>query len=335
MKRVKKLDENILRLLIIFVAIFAIASITKGSAFLNGGNLQTMAKSLTEYGLMAIGCGIAMISGGIDLSTVYIANLCAIIAGKMMVEGGIGIFPSVLCGLLVGALCGAFNGTLVSKLNIPPMLATLGSYQLFMGIAIVISRGSTVSLSVGAALRGTPQGDMLNRFNSFASGTVIGIPVPFLIFIAVAIVMTLLLSITKFGKRVHLVGTNAKASRFAGIDNASVLIRAYMLSGLVSAIAGIISLSRLRSAKADFGSSYTMQTILISVLGGVNPNGGFGNIPGIAIAVLILQMLSSYLNLFPSVSNYYRDMIWGIALIGVLILNFYIEKNRTKKLSLK
>ena len=335
MTRKKTIDENILRLIIIFVAIFLIASITKGGGFLNGGNLQTMAKSLTEYGLMAIGCGIAMISGGIDLSTVYIANLCAIISGKMLVEAGSGILPAVLCGLLVGLLCGAFNGLLVSRLNIPPMLATLGSYQLFMGIAIVISQGSTVSLSVGAALRGTPQGDRLNAFNAFASKSVLGIPVPFLIFLAVVVVMTMIMSLTKFGKRVHLVGTNAKASRFAGIDTTSVLVRAYMLSGLVSAIAGIISLSRLRSAKADFGSSYTMQTILISVLGGVNPNGGFGNIPGIAIAVLILQMLSSYLNLFPNVSNYYRDMIWGVALIGVLILNFYIEKNKVRKLSQK
>ena len=147
------------------------------------------------------------------------------------------------------------------------------------------------------------------------------------------IIVSLILSITKFGKRVHLVGTNAKASSFAGISNVSVIVRAYILSGLVSAIAGLISLSRLRSAKADFGSSYTMQTILISVLGGINPNGGFGNIPGVFVAVLILQMLSSYLNLFPNVSNYYRDMIWGIALIGVLILNFYIDQRRTRKLA--
>ena len=329
----KKIDGNMIRLLIIFAVVFLIASITKGSGFLNVGNMQTMAKTLTEYGLMAIGCGVAMISGGIDLSTVYIANLCAIIGGKLMVDSGWGILPAILASLLIAICCGALNGFLISKLNIPAMLATLGSYQLFMGIAIVIPKGSTVSLQVGAADRGTPKGDMLNAFNGFASLTVLGIPVPFLVFILMVIIVSLILSITKFGKRVHLVGTNANASRFAGISNVSVIIRAYMLSGLVSAIAGLISLSRLRSAKADFGSSYTMQTILISVLGGINPNGGFGNIPGVFIAVLILQMLSSYLNLFPNVSNYYRDMIWGIALIGVLILNFYIDQRRTRKLA--
>ena len=142
-----------------------------------------------------------------------------------------------------------------------------------------------------------------------------------LVFILMIVVLSFIMGKTKFGKRVHLVGTNEKASNFAGINNVSVLIRAYMLSGIVSAVAGLLSLSRINSAKADFGSSYTMQTILISVLGGINPDGGFGSIPGVAIAVLILQMLSSYLNMFPSISNYYRDLIWGVALIAVLIMN--------------
>ena len=145
--------------------------------------------------------------------------------------------------------------------------------------------------------------------------------------------MTFVMSKTKFGTRMYLVGTNEKAARFAGIRCNKILIQTYLLSGLISGIAGLLSLARLNSAKADFGSSYTMQCILIAVLGGVNPNGGFGTIPGIAIAVLILQMMSSYLNMFPGVSNYYRNLIWGVALIGVLIMNFILDKRRTQKLS--
>ena len=304
MKKAKKIDGNILRLLAIFVIIIAVSGITKGTSFLNVGNLQSMAKTLTEYGLMAVGCGITMISGGIDLSTVYIANLCGIVAGLTMNESGSSIVVAIIVALIVGAACGIFNGFLVSVLKIPAMLATLGTYQLYMGIAIVASKGSTVS----------------------------GVPT---VFILMIVVISFIMGKTKFGKRVHLVGTNEKASKFAGINNVSVLIRAYMLSGIVSAVAGLLSLSRINSAKADFGSSYTMQTILISVLGGINPDGGFGSIPGVAIAVLILQMLSSYLNMFPSISNYYRDLIWGVALIAVLIMNFTIEKRRMAKLSQK
>ena len=321
MKKAKKIDGNILRLLAIFVIILAVSGITKGTSFLNVGNLQSMAKTLTEYGLMAVGCGITMISGGIDLSTVYIANLCGILAGLTMNESSSSIVLAIIVALVVGALCGIFNGFLVSVLKIPAMLATLGTYQLYMGIAVVASKGSTVS--------------GVTSFSSFAYMTVAGIPMPFIVFVLMIVVISFIMGKTKFGKRVHLVGTNEKASKFAGINNVSVLIRAYMLSGIVSAVAGLLSLSRINSAKADFGSSYTMQTILISVLGGINPDGGFGSIPDVAIAVLILQMLSSYLNMFPSISNYYRDLIWGVALIAVLIMNFTIEKRRMAKLSQK
>ena len=321
MKKAKKIDGNILRLLAIFVIILAVSGITKGTSFLNVGNLQSMAKTLTEYGLMAVGCGITMISGGIDLSTVYIANLCGILAGLTMNESSSSIVLAIIVALVVGALCGIFNGFLVSVLKIPAMLATLGTYQLYMGIAVVASKGSTVS--------------GVTSFSSFAYMTVAGIPMPFIVFVLMIVVISFILGKTKFGKRVHLVGTNEKASKFAGINTVSVLIRTYMLSGIVSAVAGLLSLSRINSAKADFGSSYTMQTILISVLGGINPDGGFGSIPGVAIAVLILQMLSSYLNMFPNISNYYRDLIWGVALIAVLIMNFTIEKRRMAKLSQK
>lgn len=321
MKKAKKIDGNILRLLAIFVIILAVSGITKGTSFLNVGNLQSMAKTLTEYGLMAVGCGITMISGGIDLSTVYIANLCGILAGLTMNESSSSIVLAIIVALVVGALCGIFNGFLVSVLKIPAMLATLGTYQLYMGIAVVASKGSTVS--------------GVTSFSSFAYMTVAGIPMPFIVFVLMIVVISFIMSKTKFGKRVHLVGTNEKASKFAGINTVSVLIRTYMLSGIVSAVAGLLSLSRINSAKADFGSSYTMQTILISVLGGINPDGGFGSIPGVAIAVLILQMLSSYLNMFPNISNYYRDLIWGVALIAVLIMNFTIEKRRMAKLSQK
>ena len=275
MKKAKKIDGNILRLLAIFVIILAVSGITKGTSFLNVGNLQSMAKTLTEYGLMAVGCGITMISGGIDLSTVYIANLCGILAGLTMNESSSSIVLAIIVALVVGALCGIFNGFLVSVLKIPAMLATLGTYQLYMGIAVVASKGSTVS--------------GVTSFSSFAYMTVAGIPMPFIVFVLMIVVISFIMGKTKFGKRVHLVGTNEKASKFAGINTVSVLIRAYMLSGIVSAVAGLLSLSRINSAKADFGSSYTMQTILISVLGGINPDGGFGSIPGVAIAVLIMN----------------------------------------------
>lgn len=318
--RMYKMDSQNKRLLVILAILLIIACATKPGEFIRIGNFQTMAKQLSEYGLMALGVGICMISGGIDLSTVYIANLCGISAGLFM-QHGHGIPAAVFTALLVGTACGALNGFLVSCLKIPAMLATLGTYQLFMGIAIVISGGSTVS-------------GISPKYAGFATTALFGyIPLSFLVFLLMAAIMSIILNRTKFGTRVYLAGTNGKAAIFAGIHVNSVLIRTYMLSGLASAVAGLLSLARINSAKADFGSSYTMQCILIAVLGGVNPNGGFGTIGGVAIAVVILQMMSSYLNMFPKISNYYRDLIWGMALIGVLIVNFALDKRKAKKLS--
>jgi len=320
MKKIKKIDDNVIRLIIILIIFLLIAGITRGSSFLKISIFQTMGKQLAEYGLMAIGCGICMISGGIDLSCVYVANLCGIVAGLLMQREGFPISLAVLFAVLIGAVCGVFNGFLISYLKIPAMLATLGSYQLFQGISVVISGGSSV-------------GNIPKAYSAFGSQMILGIPAAFLVFVAIVIIMSCIMEKTKFGTRVYLVGTNAKCAMFAGIKNKKIIIYTYMLSGLISGCAGLLSLARINSAKADFGTSYTMQCILIAVLGGINPNGGFGTIPGVAIAVLILQMLSSYLNTFPDVSNYYRDSIWGLALIGVLIINFTIEKRKTAKMA--
>lgn len=320
MKKLKNIDDNVARLLLLLVAFLVIAGITKGGSFMKLSIFQTMGRQLAEYGLMAVGCGICMISGGIDLSCVYVANLCGIVAGLMMQKGGMPIPLVILVSIFVGMLCGAFNGFLISYLKIPAMLATLGSYQLFQGISVVISGGSSVS--------GIPE-----AYTSFGTTTVAGIPVAFLVFLVIVAVMSFIMSKTKYGTKVYLVGTNARCSMFAGIKNKTVIIKTYMLSGLIAGCAGLLSLARINSAKADFGTSYTMQCILIAVLGGVNPNGGFGSVSGIAVAVLVLQVLSSYLNTFPDISNYYRDFIWGAALIGVLIINFTINKRKTAKLA--
>ena len=314
-------DDNSKRLIIILVVLLFVTGITKSSQFLNVGNIQSIGKQLTEYGLMSLGMGVCMLSGGIDLSTVYIANLCGISAGLIIqsnTSGAAGIVLACVVALVVGALCGIFNGFLVSFLNIPPMLATLGSYELYMGISIVLSQGSTVSAD--------------GRFNILSAMTIFGIPLPFILFLLCTVILTLIMSKTSFGNKVYLVG---KSSKFAGINVKKTTLCCYMISGILSAIAGLVSLSRLNSAKADFGTSYTMQTILVAVLGGINPDGGFGNIPGIAFAVIILQTLSSYLNQFPSISNYYRDMIWGVALLAVLVFNITISKKRAKKAASK
>ncbi len=317
-------DLNVRRLGILLAAIIIMACVVKPGIFFRLATFQSIGSQLSEYGLMALGGGLAMISGGIDISSVYIANLCGISAALCMqrLAGAAGepaaaaILAGIIFALALGLGCGALNGFLIAKIKIPAMLATLGTYQLYLGIAIILSKGSTVQCPT-------------RKIGFLGNAKLFGlIPVPFAIFIIAAVFLDFLMRKTKLGAEIMFVGANKKASLFSGIKVSSVIIRTYMLSGLTASIAGIISLSKLNSAKADFGSSYTMQCILIVVLGGVSPNGGIGNVVGIAIAVIILQTLSTLLNMFPDISNFYRDLIWGAALIVVLIFNYFINKSK-------
>ncbi len=315
-----RINSDFFRMLIILAVLLVLAGVTRGSAFMSLLNFQTIGKQLTEYGLMALGLSMAMITGGIDLSTVYIANLCgasaALIMAKIAPEGQIGGILLACCiALVIGLLCGALNGFLVSVVNVPPMLATLGTYELFYGITVVLSNGKSITV--------------IAPFKKFASAMVFGvIPLPFVIFIVIAIILSFVVGKTTFGRRIHLVGVNGKASRFSGIKNVQVITAAYMTSGLLSAIAGLISLSRVASVKADFGSSYVMMTILIAVLGGCDPNGGWGEIPGVATAVIVLQVISAYLNTIPWINNYYRQALYGILLLGFMTYKLFRSKGQ-------
>lgn len=314
-----KVDENFLRMLFLLVVLLVVGGIARGSSFLGLASMQNIAVQLVEYGLMALGLSICMISGGIDLSTAYVANFAGIMMGLVIqnMGGGGGIFSALVLGLLIGAACGAFNGFLVSVVHIPAMLATLGSYELFYGIAIVITKGQSVSIAGSG-------------FENFAATKIFGVvPLTFILFLLIAVLISFILDHTSFGRRVHLIGTNDKSSLFSGINVKMNTIAAYMMSGILASIAGIISLSRVTTARADFGKSYVMMTVLIAVLGGCDPNGGKGNIAGVTVAVIVVQCISALLNTIPSLSNYFRELLYGVLLVGVLVLNYYTEKKRS------
>ncbi len=324
-KKKVQINSDFLRMLVILVVLLIFAGVTRGSAFMSVLNFQTIGKQLTEYGLMAIGLSMAMITGGIDLSTVYIANLCGATASLIMSavapEGQLaGILFACAVALLLGLCCGALNGFLISVIGVPPMLATLGTYELFYGITIVLAKGKSITV--------------ISQFKAFASAMVFGvIPLPFVFFLVMAVIFSIIVGKTTFGRRIHLVGVNAKASSFAGINNVKVITMAYMCSGFLSAMAGLISLSRVASVKADFGSSYVMMTILIAVLGGCNPDGGWGEIPGVAVAVIVLQVISAYLNTIAWINNYYRQALYGILLLGFMTYKVYRTLSQRKKAS--
>ncbi|MFQ3183708.1 MAG: simple sugar transport system permease protein [Alteromonas macleodii] len=301
------------RLAVITLVVFATMSILVPDRFLSPGNLTSMAFQFPEFAILALAVTIAMLTGGIDLSVVGAANLSAVVAALFMshfaVEGtGTGLLlVAIVISLCVGLSTGLFNGILVATFGLPPILATLGTGLIYTGLAIAMTGGSAV-MGLPPALAWV------------GNGTFLGIPVPLFIFAVLATALGWILKRTAFGLKTRMFGANPLAARYAAMDTGRLLLKVYALSGVLSAIAGIIVMSRANSAKADYGSSYLLLAVLIAVLGGINPYGGYGRIIGVVLAVLSMQFLSSGLNLL-QITNFAREMIWGLLLITVMLIN--------------
>lgn len=316
------LQHGVVRMLVLTALAFVIFTIANPRVFLNPINLQNIATASPEIGVLALAIMLAMLTGGIDLSVVAIANLTAITistlytaisASDAALVNSLGPVI-VLIGLLVGIAGGFINGVLISKVGITPILATLGTMQIYNGLAIAWTGGKT--------LYGAPE-----MLTGIGTGVVAGIPVLFVIFIAAAALLAVIINKTALGASIKLQGTNAVAAKFSGIRTTSTLMRSYILSGGLAALAGVLIISRNPTASADYGSSYVLLVIVIAVLGGTNPNGGFGTVLGVVLATLTLQIVSSGFNII-RLTSYEYAIAQGVILIGVMILDQVTSKRR-------
>jgi simple sugar transport system permease protein len=305
------------RLAIIAVAVFGLMAFLSPDRFLSAQNLTSMAFQFPEFAILALAMTIAMMTGGIDLSVVGVANLSAVVAALILTNlagPGLPTATAVMwlalalsTSLLIGATAGLVNGSLVAHFGLPPILATLGSGLVFTGFAVALTGGS--------AVMGFPEVVAL-----IGNSRILGAPTPLLIFAALALGLHVLLTRTGFGLRVTMYGANPLAALYAAVDVNRMLLKVYVISGMLASVAGMVIMSRANSAKADYGSSYLLLAVLIAVLGGVNPYGGYGRVIGVVLAVLSMQFLSSGLNML-QVSNFARELIWGALLIFVMIIN--------------
>ena len=315
-------DKSFIRLIGITIVIFSLMTILRGSSFLTSRNIISMSFQFPEMGIIALAISLIFITGGMDLSLVGIANLSSISAGLILIKfennnGNefLAIIVAIIVAMIIGLICGYFNGLLVSRFKINPILATLGTMELFTGIALVMTKGS--------AIVGFPDG-----FSVFGQGSILHIPVPLILFAIFTFILNYILKKTKFGVSCFLIGSNVKAAKYSGISINKILKKAYCLSGVLASIAGLIMISRVNSARADFGSSYTMQTILIAVLGGIDPSGGKGKISGVVIAVLALQFLSSGLGIL-RISLFAKEFIWGLLLVSLIAIDMITSKRKS------
>ena len=294
-------------------------SILSPDHFLSLNNLQSMAYQLPEFGILSLSMMIVIITGGINLSLTYTATLSMIVGGLAMSHfyaAGSSALASVFIGItiifLISALCGVFNGFVVAYIGVTPLLATLASMTLFEGIGLNITKGGAIS--------GFPI-----AFLTIGNSTLFGIPIPLILFIVIVFFVYLFLERSKIGVFIYMIGSSPKVSRYSGVNVKRILFLTYLLTSLLVAFAGVLMASRYNSAKESYGSSYLLQSIAASVLGGTNINGGEGRVVGTIIAVLIIQILSSGLNIF-GFNRFLTNVVMGAILIIVLTINFMTSR---------
>lgn len=318
-------DTHILTIVGLMVLALILMAILQPGNYFTLKNAKSMIFQFPEYGILAFGMMVCMIAGGIDLSLVGIMNFTGVLAAMIvtkMTEGGEGmaipaILVAVVTALVVGGACGAFNGFIIGYFNIPAMLVTLCGLQLYTGLAYGITGGPAIN-------------GMCDAFKNIANGTVAGIPYVLFIYIIVVAVVAFVMRSTVFGNEIYFLGSNAKASRYSGINTLRVTIMTHMFSGILGGVSGILITSHLNSAKSSNGSTYTLLTLLIVVLGGIHPDGGKGRVTGVALATILLQMIANAFGLLHMDDNA-KTFVNGCLLVAALLLDVYLDKRAAKK----
>ena len=315
-------------LLAALVAIFVVVSIIN-SRFASLGNIVSMLEQMSEYTLMALGIMLCIVAGGIDLSTVGVANLVAALAAMSLLRFvpedcsgstfALGMTLIIVGGIVIGVVAGLINGLLISKLGIPPMLATMAANYVYTGICMVLTEGASIS-------------GINTRYVDILGYKFFGVlPLSIVILLICTVLIALLMNKATFGTKLCMVGTNPKATRMAGLNNDRILITVHVICSALSAMAGLIMLGRLSSSRADYGKAYSTQAILIVILGGTDPLGGSGKVLGVLLGSFIIQAVTTAIAMIPGSNSYIKNVVFASLLLGLMILDWYRAKGKKRK----
>jgi ribose/xylose/arabinose/galactoside ABC-type transport system permease subunit len=284
--------------------------------FATTGNALEIIRLSVELGLLALVMTPIILTGGIDLSVGSLLGLCAISFGKLWRDGGLPPALAAICTLLIGAAAGGLNALLITRLKLPPLIVTLGSFSLFRGLAEAITRGVDNFTGFPASFLFLGQGYFFG---------IIPAQLPILVFAAIGI--WLLVHRTTFGRSFRAIGFSPEGTRYAGVPVEKRVALVYVLSGLLSALAALIYVARVGQAKADAGTGYELLAITAVVLGGTSIFGGIGTVHGTLLGLAVLAVLKNGLTLSDMPSE-----LAGI-LTGALLLSVLAGEALAKRLS--
>ena len=303
---------------LVFAAMVLVASLLS-PAFLSRINLINIVRQMSVVGLISLGVTGVIVSGGIDLSSGSVVGLTAVVAASLAQDPefatlfypglhGLPLVVPVLAACLVGALVGLINGSLVARARIPPFIATLGTYTSIRGLALLYTGGRPIS-------------DLTDAYNFIGQGDVLGVPVPIIILVVMAVVTHILYANTKFGKYIYAIGGNEQAARVSGINSGRYKLLMYVFAGFLSGLAGLVVSARIGSGQPGLGVGYELDAIAAAVIGGASLSaGGIGTVAGTIVGALIIGVLNNILDL-TNVSAYWQQIIKGCIIVGAVIID--------------
>lgn len=278
--------------------------------FLAGANLQNMARLIGAYGIFSIGIGIVIITGGIDLSVGSVFALLGVLLSMMLTEWG---WPASLAVLVVIGIAmglGLLHGLLVTRLGLQPFIVTLCGLLFYRGLARFVANDETKGFGSGSGFEG---------LRDLATGSLLGIPTPFVLLIVISIMMWVVLHRSVYGRYLFAVGRNEEAARYSGINSSRIIAGAYVISGALAGVAAIIFAFYTNSiSPSSHGNFFELYGIAAAVLGGCSLRGGEGSIIGILVGAALLQVLQNLVNLLGVPSSLNFAVMGAVILLGVI-----------------
>ncbi|MBX5450121.1 ABC transporter permease [Thermogemmatispora sp.] len=293
-------------LLLVLLLLSLVLGSTLSPYFLSASNFSLLISDMMEKALMALTMTLIVIAGEIDLSVASVLGLASVVLGYTW-SHGLALGLAIALVLLLGAFCGLVNGLAVTRLSLPSLVVTLGTLALFRGLAYVVMGDQAVS-------------NFPPAFTNFGFGTVPGtlIPWPFVLFIVLALLFSLLLHRSTLGRQIYAIGSNKEAARFAGIRVDNIKLLLFVLSGLMAALAGVVFTARFSNARADNALGFELDVVTIVLLGGVNIFGGSGSLPGVVLSLLIIGVLRNALSLADISGDIQNIAVGALLILSVL-----------------
>lgn len=311
-------NSGILLGLFLMLIIFSVIN----PRFFSMNNAINIIRQVSLNGIMACGMTCVIVCGGIDLSIGSIYALSGMMTGHFMLQG-MNPLAAVAVGLFIGILFGMINGLVVTKLLVPPMIATLGTQFAGRGLAMVLTDGGIVNLKTIVSSRKD-----IARFLEIGSGKILNtFPNMALLFILVVVVMYAVYQKTLLGFHMRAVGGNESAARVSGINSHRVIVSSYIIMGFLAAMAGITNIAFLKSVQGTMGESIEMDIIAAAIIGGTSLTGGEGTIIGTVIGVFIMGVLKTGL-VYIGITSYLQNVFIGCIIIVAVAIDMFTKKRR-------